>query len=721
MPLPVPNLDDRRFEDLVAEARARLATHLPELTQLAPGDPVHNFIELFAWLTETILYRANLIPERQRRVFLNLLQIPVRPAQPAVGVACIGTGPRSVRIPPVVPAGLQLTGAGQTFTTVGEVQPTPLELSVAIKQTLDAEDLQALGLTLDDLHEQYALARGEIPAPFQPHVFDVPREPLSLVRSLDKVYYVAFSVPRTLVASIDEIRAGLAGIVLNIAIAPDDADTGESVSDLRARALDWTLMVQGQEGEILSLPLEVVHDSSLGGRRAGVARLRLPRNPALFQGLTREDPMFAGLGELPPELPTQIAANRIVFWVRLGCAEEPDLPLGYLDVNGVDIVGQGLKRDLMVGIGNGRPDQVVVLPDTQIDAGTLELTVAEEGAWVPWQRVDFLAGHGPEDRVFRLDAVAGHVHFGNGENGKRPPEGHRIRVAAYRFGGGREGNLPPGSLTELTGASSRLVLRQDWPTRGGVDAETVEQAEQRIPQFLTHRNRAVTRDDFRLLTLANPINPVARCEVLEGFLPGASIRAVREGVPGVVSLFVLPPGEPALNAAPRPTQGLLKDVFNYLRQRLLIGTELYVLSPEFVPVAVSVKISVHDVQTEQQTLRAVREALIRYLWALAPGGAQGEGWPLGAAVRGRELLTQAARAPGVREVNALAVFVRVDGHWRRLELDEPLDLAAYQLPELVGIGVGSGTGTPGLPEGLAPAPGGGGGRPVPAPVIPDVC
>ncbi|MEK9765605.1 MAG: hypothetical protein VW274_03935, partial [Thalassolituus sp.] len=63
MPLPVPNLDDRRFDDLVAEARNRLAGHLPELTQVAPGDPVHAFIDLFAWLTETIIYRANLIPE----------------------------------------------------------------------------------------------------------------------------------------------------------------------------------------------------------------------------------------------------------------------------------------------------------------------------------------------------------------------------------------------------------------------------------------------------------------------------------------------------------------------------------------------------------------------------------------------------------------------------------------------------------------------------------
>ena len=98
MPLPVPNLDDRRFDDLVKEAQARLVTHLPELTHIAPGDPVHSFIDLFAWLTETILYRANLIPERQRRVFLNLLQIPVRAARPARGVVCIDAGPNSVRL-----------------------------------------------------------------------------------------------------------------------------------------------------------------------------------------------------------------------------------------------------------------------------------------------------------------------------------------------------------------------------------------------------------------------------------------------------------------------------------------------------------------------------------------------------------------------------------------------------------------------------------------------
>src|SRR5678816_1952529 len=114
MPLPVPNLDDRRFDDLVEEARARLATHLPELTNIAPGDPAHMFIDLFAWLTETILFRANLIPERQRRVVMNLLQVPVRNARPSRGLVCVDAGPRAVNIPTILDSGAQLTGAGQT-------------------------------------------------------------------------------------------------------------------------------------------------------------------------------------------------------------------------------------------------------------------------------------------------------------------------------------------------------------------------------------------------------------------------------------------------------------------------------------------------------------------------------------------------------------------------------------------------------------------------------
>jgi hypothetical protein len=266
-------------------------------------------------------------------------------------------------------------------------------------------------------------------------------------------------------------------------------------------------------------------------------------------------------------------------------------------------------------------------------------------------------------------------------------------------------------------------VRHEWPLTGGLDAETVEQAEKRIPRFLTHRNRAVTKDDFKIIAEANPINPVARAEVKVGFLPGAKIQAAREDVPGVVSVFVLPPGEPALGHTPKPTQGLLKDVFGYLINRVLIGTELYVLSPEFVPLAVSVKLQVRDAETEQQTLQDVQYALVDYLWPLAPGGARANGWPLGTNVRANELATQVARVDGVLAVNRLALFLKTTKGWRRLGDNEQAVLKSYQLPELLGVRAEIGTGTPALPDGVgllegqtAPSSTG-----VAVPVIPEVC
>ena len=87
MPIPLYNLDDRNFDDLVNEMLARIPGHTPEWTNPRLGDPGRTLIELFAWLADTVLYRANLIPERQRLVFLRLLNIPMRPAIPASGLA----------------------------------------------------------------------------------------------------------------------------------------------------------------------------------------------------------------------------------------------------------------------------------------------------------------------------------------------------------------------------------------------------------------------------------------------------------------------------------------------------------------------------------------------------------------------------------------------------------------------------------------------------------
>src|SRR5919206_4337865 len=86
MPLHIPNLDDRRYQDLLDEALARIPVHNPQWTNFNKSDPGVTLIEIFAFLTENLLYRSNQIPERNRRKFLSLLGVPLQSASSAVGL-----------------------------------------------------------------------------------------------------------------------------------------------------------------------------------------------------------------------------------------------------------------------------------------------------------------------------------------------------------------------------------------------------------------------------------------------------------------------------------------------------------------------------------------------------------------------------------------------------------------------------------------------------------
>jgi hypothetical protein len=76
MPLQLPNLDDRRYNDLVGEALTLIPTYAPEWTNHNPSDPGITLIELFAFLSDMLLYRLNRVTDDNTRKFLKLLNGP---------------------------------------------------------------------------------------------------------------------------------------------------------------------------------------------------------------------------------------------------------------------------------------------------------------------------------------------------------------------------------------------------------------------------------------------------------------------------------------------------------------------------------------------------------------------------------------------------------------------------------------------------------------------
>lgn len=83
MTIRPPRLDDRRFDDLVAEARNYIAREAPTWTDRSRSDPGMVLVEVFAYLTDIMLYRLNRVPDKLYVEFLRLMGLTLRPPNAA--------------------------------------------------------------------------------------------------------------------------------------------------------------------------------------------------------------------------------------------------------------------------------------------------------------------------------------------------------------------------------------------------------------------------------------------------------------------------------------------------------------------------------------------------------------------------------------------------------------------------------------------------------------
>lgn len=762
MPIVAPSLDDRRFDDLVEELVARIPAHTPEWTNPRQGDPGRTMIELFAWLADTLLYRANLVPERQRLVFLKLLGLSLRPARPARTVVSLSYAQEATRVATSLAPYGKVKGP-VPFETLGESTVLPISAEAYVKRAIDSRTTVRMGEVLQGLakiHRLQGAPRGYATTPLfdggraQPDGVDVFED------SVDRALWIALLAPQASQpaqqAQLNEdARKALGGgdsgapCLLSVGVVPALA-LPELFEDIGTRArvpVLWEITTQGRGAngvDYLTLDPVPASDSSAGLRRAGVLRLPLPDErfiwaPSNDVGLNPH----AGVGDAPPRLDDEEKAARLLAWLRLRPAplrarrfvreDATRLRLAWLGINAVEVEQRSSVSGRVLGTSTGAPAQVFALPQGSVDPESLQIQVEEPGrGYQTWTRVDELAAisRDPavlrEARAFELDAEAGTVKFGDGMRGKVPERQMRVRLAFGRVGGGRAGNLPAGTLGELSarriegGNAPPLKVHQPLATEGGEDAESVAQAEARIPQTLRHRDRAVTAEDYRRLAQETPGIDVARVEVLPRFKP----RDRRFDVPGVVSVIALPAQPFGKAPNPRPDRPFIETLHAQLSARVPLTTELYCIGCEYVALGVAVGVSIRDGHGRDTVLHEVREALRRLLWPLPPGGTEGGGWTLGRDVREREIEVEIGRVPGVREVTGLKLFERGEGDWKPVARNsrdgtQQLVLAAWQLPELLAALVLDGEDVPdhlhALPNPFADA------RSVAVPVVPEIC
>src|SRR3954453_17059510 len=108
MALPLPNLDDRRFQALVDDAERLVQQKCPEWTDHNVSDPGVTMIELFAWMTDQVLYRLNRVPDKNYVKFLELIGVRLFPPTAArVGITFWLSAPRPDTL--MIPAGTEVS------------------------------------------------------------------------------------------------------------------------------------------------------------------------------------------------------------------------------------------------------------------------------------------------------------------------------------------------------------------------------------------------------------------------------------------------------------------------------------------------------------------------------------------------------------------------------------------------------------------------------------
>lgn len=636
MALPVPNLDDRRFQDLVDDAKRLVQQRCPEWTDHNVSDPGVTLIETFAFMTDELLYRLNRVPDRLYVTFLDLLGVQLHPPTPArVDLTAWLSAAATETI--VLRAGAEAA-----------TPRTPQQEAVVFATT---EDLVMPPRTLSHVVTHNAGA-------------DPERRDDEL--SLSTEFPVFSEQP----AYDDALYLGLDDA------APCCAIGFQFTCHLQGVGVDPTrppLVWEAWDGSAWA-PCEVDSDTTGGLNRPGDVIVHVPADHVA-------------------STVSQVRAG----WVRCRVvapgegypfysASPTVTELSAYTIGGtVTAVHAETVTDEVLGLSEGVPGQVFRLHRGPLvsDGEALVVEVASGAGWDRWEEVATFADSDGDDPVVHVDRAIGEIQFGPAvreaggamrQYGAVPPKGAPLRVPTYRVGGGPSGNVAAGSIQVLrtsTPGIDRVENRR--AAVGGVAPETVDEAKLRGPLALRTRDRAVTCEDYEQLAKA------AAPQV-------ARVRAVPAGAGGEesgVRVLLVPAASADAEGRLRfedlvPTEETLEVVSSFIDTRRTVGARVIVEPPFYQGVTVVATLVARARTSSTELEKAAKLALNRYFDPLT-GGIDGRGWPFGRPVQAGEVYAVLQQLTGTELVEEVLLFAADPITGRRGDPVQRIDLDRFAL------------------------------------------
>ncbi len=658
MPLAAPKLDDRHFQDIVDEAKKRIPYYIEEWTDHNVSDPGVTMIELFAWMTDTILYRLNQVPDLHYIKFMELMGMALGEPVPARAMVTFWlSAPQDMIVP--IPEGTEVSST-QTETQPSIIFTTDENFTIRPPQL---KSLQSYIVNADN-ERQYLR-------------YDANQ----LIKGLETVETFS-SVPKEGDAFYFGFENDLSNHILGLNLDCDP--TGGSGVDPTLPPYVWEASTGSQERPWQPCEIDLGEDTTKGLNVAGRVRMHLPQMGRY--GVNNENLYWVRVRLLhEDEYAPRMRAYRTTPHLRQIATHSWG---GATSVTHCQL----LKKEYL-GQSDGSPGQTFQLQVTPIlrrrPNETMIVEVDEEIQ--RWNEVENFSESSGEDLCYTLDSITGELRLGpsirqpNGtmrQYGAIPPRGAKMFFNRYRFGGGLEGNVQAHIINTLKTAIpfiDHVVNRR--AAVGGLDAESMEAAKMRAPAVLRSRDRAVTEADFEFLAreaLRDTGWGQYRVHCLQP-VPSRESRII----PGQVYLLIIPHIQDPERQV-RPTQEQLRlredDVYrhlsDYLNQRRLLTIRLDIREPVYYWVSVRASVRALPGANHAEVESIVLDRLYRFLNPLI-GGRDGKGWPFGRDLVISDLHQCMQAIPGVQFIRNVELFITAPEEGPRGDPVESVDVVGH--------------------------------------------
>jgi len=567
MPIPLPNLDDRRWADLVDDGRATIPRYAPQWTDYNLHDPGITVIDLFAWLAEMTNYRLNRVPSRHKRKFLELLGFEIDGPIPASALLSFAPPPATPSF--ALPAGTEFEGT--------DPDQNRIPFRTLVDTTVLASAIEAV--LVDDGSGTLANRTRDFTdcLPIQP--FGAQPQPGAafylgfdaLTSGFPLSIGLMFSGPGNDAAERARILAEAAEhafecqpVTTRIQCGPSTAPAPVGLPAHQSVTIAWEVFTTSGwsaiaanddtrsftlDGLVVLTPPATITATVVKGISAFYVRARITAGtfdaiPLLLDAAVNAVPceqavpvtesfvIKAGVvpsGAAPaPGTPVQLtfgANNGVIQSLAFGTGSGPMVPVWSYTAPTAGSAGEITLGLELLGVGSGLPTQQFVLSQPQADPTSAGLYTLTGSVWQQWIARDDFDASTRTDFHYVLDPVSGTATFGTGERGQAPPANCLI-FAGYRTtfaDGGNIGatlvNRPRQSpvnavlLSAATAALLKSITTNREKAQGGEAAETLDHALGRAVETL-HAHE-------RLLDLAQQNKSTTLDQI-----DGASVRAL---------------------------------------------------------------------------------------------------------------------------------------------------------------------------------------------------